>query len=231
MFNDLAQEAISHALSGNWKGATEINLQILKSDPENIDALNRLARAYSELGDLKKARDTAQKVLKKDSYNTIAKKALEKWKGLKKGEKYTSQPSSAQMFLEEPGKTKIISVLHLGSTSVLAKLDAGDEGKLNSHSHRASVTTLDGKYIGRLPDNLSARLRKFIQMGNEYQVFIKSVNKNDVKVFIRESKRAPSLSDVPTFTSERIDYISFTPPELVHKKDEIQNTSEDEIED
>jgi tetratricopeptide (TPR) repeat protein len=231
MINDLAQDAITHALKGNWKEATESNLQILETDPENSDALNRLARAYSELGNLKKARETAKKVLKKDPYNTIAKKALEKWKGLKKGEKNTSQPSSPQLFLEEPGRTKIISVLHLGSPSILAKLDAGDEVKLNCHSHRASITTTDGKYIGRLPDNLSARLRKFIQLGNEYQAFIKSVNKNDVKVFIRETKRTQKLSDVPTFSTERIDYISFTPPELVHKKDEIHNMNEEDFEE
>lgn len=228
---DLAQNAISQALKGNWEKAIEINLNILKNEPENIDSLNRLARAHAEVGSLAKARKTAQKVLKLDPYNTIATKALNKWKGLKKGDTFTSLPSSAQIFLEEPGKTKVISVLHLGSPSVLVKLDAGDEVKLNSRSHRASITTIDGKYIGRLPDSLSARIRKFTQIGNTYRAFIKSADKNDVKVFIKETKRAKTLKDIPTFTTERIDYISFTSPDLVHKKEDIQGISDEELEE
>lgn len=231
MNTDLAQEAISEALKGNWKKAIELNLQILKNEPENIDALNRLARAYAETGNLAKARATAQKVIKIDPYNAIAQKALQKWKGLKKGDTYASSPSSAQIFLEEPGKTKIISLLYLGSQSVLSKLDAGDEVRLNTHSHRVSVMTLDGKYIGRLPDNLSARIRRFIQLGNSYKAFIKSADKESVKVFVRETKRTAALSDIPSFPTEKIDYISFTSPELVHKKEELQNLVEEEIEE
>ena len=112
----------------------------------------------------------------------------------------------------------------------MAKLDAGDEVKLNSHAHKVSVNTFDGKYIGKLPDDISARLRKLISLGNEYQVFIKSIDKNCIKIFIRETKRVSSLSDTPSFSSERIDYVSFTPPELVHRKEEFEIDPEQEEE-
>src|SRR3989344_7929245 len=214
MDRNLAQEAISKALAGDWKKALKINKIILTETPNDVDALNRTARAYVELGNLDKARKTSQKVLKLDPFNSIASKALEKWKSLKKGDTYISKPTHPQFFLEEPGKTKVVSLMHLGSTKVLAKLDSGDEVQFNTHSHRVSIITDDGKYIGRLPDDLSARLKKLIEYGNEYKVFIKSIDKNDTKVFIREVSRAKKLSDIPSFTSERIDYISFTPPEL-----------------
>ena len=231
MEKDLAHEAITLALTGNWPKAVETNLIILQDNPNDIDALNRLARAYAETGSLPKARITAQKVLKIDPFNTIANKSLGRWKGLKKGDTYASRPLNPQLFLEEPGKTKIVELLYLGSPEILAKLDAGDEVKLNTHSHRVCVDTYDGNYIGRLPDNLSARLRRLINLGNEYLVFIKSVDKNDVKIFIRESKRSDKLTNVASFSSEKIDYISFTPPELVHRKDEIDVNLLDEEED
>ncbi|MCH7641011.1 tetratricopeptide repeat protein [Patescibacteria group bacterium] len=228
MKQDLAQKAVSSALSGHWEEALEINKQILKESPKDVDALNRLARTYAELGNLTKARTTAKKVVKLDQFNSIAVKSLEKWKGLKKGETTASGPSSARAFLEEPGKTKIVSLLHLGDAKTIAKLDSGDEVKLNIHSHRVSITTSDGKYIGRLADDLSARLKKLIGYGNEYQAYVKSTDKNDVKIFIRETHRSPELSDIPSFSTDKIDYISFTPPELVHKKDVISPEAEEE---
>lgn len=224
----LAQNAISAALCGDWEKAVLINKNIVDKDPKDTDALNRLSRAHAELGEFSTAKKIAQTVLKIDPFNSIAIKALEKWKGLKKKDAYSAKPSNAHVFLEEPGKTKIISLLHLGDTKALVKLDSGDEVKLNHHSHKVSVVTQDGKYIGRLSDELSARLRKLISLGNDYQAFIKSADTKEVKVFIRETKRDKKLLDVPSFPTERIEYVSFTPPELVHKKEAVAEEVEEE---
>lgn len=212
MYSSLAQKAIAEALAGAWRKAVNTNLQILKSNPNDIDSLNRLARAYAELDQIRKAKTTAQKVLKIDSVNPIAIKALEKWKALKKKEDKPSPTcsSSPESFLEESGKTKIAPLIHIGDKAVLASLDSGDEVGLLTHPHRVSIVTKDGKYIGRLPDDLAARLRRFIKLGNDYQVLIKSIEEGEVKVFIRGS--------AVTFPPEKIDYISFTPPELVHRE-------------
>lgn len=221
MDSDLAQRAISAALSGNWKEAIEFNSQILSQDPKNIDSLNRIARAYAELGSLGKARTSSQSVLKIDPFNKIAVGALERWKKIKGKPNSFSNHSSPDAFLEEPGKTKLIDLLHPGSADVLAKLDCGDEVKLTPFAHRVNVSTQDGKYIGRLPDDLSAKLRMLIKMGNEYRTLVKSVEKNTVRIFIRETVKAKDAENIPSFTSEKIDYVSFTPPELVHKKEEV----------
>jgi len=208
MNEDLARKAVAAALAGNWKEAEKINKQILKNDRSDIDALNRLARAYAEQGNLKKAKETARKVLKINPFDQIASKSLKKWQSLKRGETIVSGPSSAEAFLEEPGKTKVVSLLHLGDSSVLAKLDAGDKVKLVSHKHRVSVTTLDGKYIGRLPDDIAAILRRFIKSGYQYQTLIKSIEPRGARVFIREIKRGEKLKDVPSFPAEKINYPS-----------------------
>jgi tetratricopeptide (TPR) repeat protein len=231
MEQDLAQDAISAALAGDWETALRVNKQILQEAPDDVDALNRMARAYAELGNLQNARTTVSSVLKIDPFNTIAQKALERWKGLKNGGTSPSGPTSSQAFLEEPGKTKIVSLMHLGSDSALAELDAGDEVKFNCHSHRVSVCAMNGKYAGRLPDDLSARIRKLVSYGYEYKAFVKSIDKTEVKVFVREVKRPAKLSDIPSFPAEKISYVSFTPPELVHgagTRHESNDNSEEE---
>lgn len=227
MQKGLAQQAINEALLGNWTQAVSLNKQILKQDSKDVDALNRLARAYAELGEIKKAKKVTQSVLKIDPFNTIAKKASEKWKAIKSGDISDSCPSSARTFLEEPGKTKIISLLHLGSNRIIAKLDAGDEVNLAPHAHRISINTISSKYIGRLPDDVSMRLRKLIKLGYEYKVVIKSVDNMGVKIFIREIKRSPRISDYPSFSPEKIQYVSFTPPEKVHKKKDVVVTEDE----
>ena len=73
---DLAQKSLNAALSGNWKEATKLNREILKKDPKDIDALNRMARAFAELGNLKRAKSLTQKVLKIDPFNTIAERSI-----------------------------------------------------------------------------------------------------------------------------------------------------------
>lgn len=219
MDTELAQKAIDEALKGNWKDAIKANLQILKTNPKDIDALNRLARAYSEIGECDKARKTAEKVIKIDCFNPIATKALSKWKVATK-EKSENIVATPEAFLEEPGKTKQVSLIHLGDVKLLAKLDAGDRVKIVTHAHRVSVLAASDKYIGRLSDDLAARLRKLIKLGNQYEVFIKSIDPNDVKVFIRETYRAHGLETIPSFPLEKIDYVSFTPPELVRKNED-----------
>lgn len=217
---DLAQKAVSSALSGDWKNAVSLNLQILRTNSKDTDALNRLARAKAELGNIKEAKALAEKVLKIDPFNTIAAKSLKRWRGIKNGGLLPTKSMIPEDFLEEPGRTKIVSLLHLGDPKILAKLDAGDIVELDSHSHRVCVLTQDGKYIGRLTDDLSAKLRNLIKLGNKYHVLIKSNDPEEVKVFIRETHRNPKLKAIPSFQPEKIDYISYTPPELVHKKDE-----------
>jgi len=228
MNTDPAQQAINEALQGNWQKALDLNKKILKDDPKDIEALNRLAKAYVELGQVASAQKTAQSVLKIDPFNSIAEKCLDKWKGLKKVEKHKPCSATGGSFIEEPGKTKIVSLLNLGSDKVLAKLDSGDEVKLNPHGHRISALTLEGKYVGRLPDDIGSRIKRLLLLGKEYSTLIKSVDKKEVRVFIREIKSSGNAIRLTSFSTEKIEYISFTPPELVHKKEEMIATPSDE---
>lgn len=182
---ELAQKAINAALNCRWNEAVETNSLILQVEPENVDALNRIARAYFELGEIKRAQRASKKVLKIDPFNGIAAKCFKKWQGIKTPQNGTASYTSPLAFLEEPGKTKMVRLIHLGDTKVITNLDCGDEVTLTPHSHSVSVITMNGKYVGKLPDDLAVRLINRMKNGSKYQTLIKSAQTDDVKIFIR----------------------------------------------
>lgn len=231
MNSAFAQKAIKAALRGNWLEAEQYNLEILKQSPKDIDALNRLAHALGELGKRAQARKTCKKVLRIDPYNKIAQRALERLgKAKQKGKQSKKAHPVETSFIEEPGKTKTVTLIHLGAEAVITSLDTGEPVRLVPHAHRVTVQTEEGKYIARLPDDLSRRLIKLIRAGNEYKALVRSLNDNQVKIFIKETKRAPGLSDTPSFPQgeKAENYISFTSPDLVYdEKPEVSSLEEE----
>lgn len=230
----LAQKAINLALNGEWEAAIEANLEILKFNDSDIDALNRLAKAYAETGQMNLAKGTSQKVLEIDPVNTIAEKCLDKWNSMNgsvKKENGKTDQHIHENFIEESGKTKLVNLLHPGDSSVLAELDSGDEVKLETHPHSISVVNLNGKYVGRLPDDIAARLRNLIKQGNKYLAIIKSIKSKDVILFIKEIEKGPKAVSETSFPTEKIEYVSFTPPELVHKDEPMIDPAEVIVED
>lgn len=211
-----AQLAVNLALAGKWNDAVNANLEVLKTNPEDTEALCRLARAYAELGKIEDARYATNKVLSIDPTNQIAGKFLEKLKLAKSITSSVSSPTCTESFLEEPGKTKIIQLMNISGPENFINLDPGEEVKLVPYTHRVAVTTIDGRYIGRLPDDFSARIKFLLKRGNKYQTLIKSVSTKEITIFIREIEKSPDMDGSPSFPPEKIEYVSFTPPELVH---------------
>lgn len=228
---DTAQKAIDAALCGNWIEARRLNEQIIVTDPKNLAALNRLARALCELGRFKKAQSTYKKVLKFDPYNSIAQKAISRLGKIDQNGSngklksiVPSQLANVNIFIEEPGKTKTTTLIHLGDPAIISTLDCGETVKLTPHAHRVSVETQSGMYIGRLTDDLSHLIIKLTRAGNEYQTIIRSASGEAVKIFIRETKRSPHLANQPSFPiTDRPGYISFTSPNSIH--DELPDVS------
>jgi tetratricopeptide (TPR) repeat protein len=204
MNNDLAQKSIQLALKGAWKEAIKVNNEILKENPSDCDTLNRLAKAYFESGNSLRARSICTKIIKIDPINSIAIKNLAKWKTVKNNIPSEVKPSNTTSFIEESGKTKLVSLFNLGDSKVIANLDTCDEVRLAAHAHRVSITTEDGKYVGRLPDDLALRLRRLITLGNTYQAFIKSIDQKGIKIFIRETQKSKKSENTPSFPMEKI---------------------------
>lgn len=203
--SNLSQLAIDAALSANWKDALTINQEIIKIEPKNIDALTRKAKACLELGDPEEAEKCYNEALKIDSYNPIALKNLKMMKALGKDKlKQNTQNGkphimSGSMFLQEPGKTKIVSLLKVAEPQKLSQIFCGMNVDLVIKGKKINVTDGDNTYLGILPDDTSHLLVRLIKGGNKYEALVKSTKLNGLSIMIREIYRSKKFKNQPSF--------------------------------
>ncbi len=195
---NLEDQAVKAALESDWNTAITLNLEILRENPNHIPALNRLAKAYTQMGERDKAIAAYEQVLCLDKFNTIAQK---KCALLKTG---PCQPTGCAKivttdFIEERGKTKTTALVRLADNGILNNLQPGQLVNLIIKNHWIAVTTQDNTYIGSLADNVSYNLKQFIAGGNQFQAVIRTAEANQVSVFIRETYRAPQFANTPSF--------------------------------
>src|SRR3990167_4902968 len=107
----LNQQAIDAALSCRWEEAIIINNKLLEFEPQRTEFLNRLAKAYFELGKYSESKKLYIQVLAIDPYNTIAEKNL--------------MILSPSLFLEEPGITTLVSLVKVAEPQKLLTLSPG----------------------------------------------------------------------------------------------------------
>lgn len=196
----LRDKAIQTALVGNWEEAIDTNKELLDENPKDIDALNRLALAFTVVGKINKAKTTYQQVLKIDPLNPIALRNLKNLKSSKSTKGQT--PSSLQLsnnFIEESGKTKVVELINLAPASIIQHLRTGEIVNLVIKRLKIFILKGEKEYIGVLPDDIGKRLIKFINAGNKYEAYLKSVNPHKVVVFIKEVKRATKFKNHPSF--------------------------------
>lgn len=227
--NDLEKQAVQAAIKSNWSKAIDLNLQLLKKNPENTAALNRLAKAYWESDKIGQAQKTYRKVLTLDRYNPIATKNLERLAKKGKKSKQIKTAHTSTLFLEEPGKTKTIKLIKLASAEILSELNSGQLVKLAPKKRTISVTSENEIYLGTIPDDLSLRLIRLIKGGNRYQAFIKGVAKQHLEIFVREAFQSNRFRNFPSFPLSSNSYTSYLPPEAVYEEGpETTPTGEEE---
>lgn len=201
--------AIQYALNSNWLAASSINQKLLEQNPNDIDTLNRLGFALIKLGKFRQAKEVYKKVIVIDKTNPIALKNLKKIDNISK-QKISSLSNSNgapynfqidDLFIEEAGKTKTIDLKNIADRNTLSLLQAGDKIKIVIKRSKIFIQNVDGKYVGMLPDNISARLVSFIKGGNEYHGCIKSVSETQVTIFIKEVKRSSRFKNQPSFST------------------------------
>ncbi|MDR0463028.1 MAG: tetratricopeptide repeat protein [Pseudomonadales bacterium] len=191
----LEQKAISAAKKESWDEAISVNNEILEKDAQNIGALNRIAMAHLRIGDTKQAQEFYNQVLELDKANAIAQKQLQNIKN-----NVVSFPKfSAQNFIEEPGIAKIIQLHRLAGKNVLEKLVVGQDLILKPKSRYISIETIEKIYIGSLPEDISARLTRLIETGNEYLCQVHNVSYNHCDVFVKETKRSSNNQNQHSF--------------------------------
>ena len=198
----LKAQAIQTALMGDWHNAILLNQSLLEENPDDIDTLNRLGFAYASAGNTKEAKDTYQKVLQLDNQNPIALRNLKRLSGNSNNTASNHQASVtniSSLFIEEPGKTKVIELLNIADKKVIAPLRSGESLTLSVKRMKIFLHDLNKQYIGMLPDDIGRRLIRFMEGGNEYEAYIKSVDNNKVTIFAREVKRVSQFATQPSF--------------------------------
>lgn len=227
----LKTQAIQTALQGNWNEAILLNKNLVKQDPNDIDALNRLALAYMIIGKAKEAKTAYQKVVNMDPLNSIALRNLKKLK-----DKNLNLSSSAYQinnnFLEEPGKTKVIELINIAQPKIVESLRGGQSLLLIIKRLKIFVQE-DKQYIGVLPDDIAKRLIKFIKSGCQYEAFLKSANAHKVTVFIKEVKKTSRFNDQPSFlsNSDSALLVKHTKTKLGKDKDDNEDENETYLEE
>lgn len=202
---NLSQIAIDAALDSKWDEALKLNKQIIKVDPQNVDALNRLARGYMELGKGNLAKKYYSEALKFDPYNPIAIKNLKIIKSFKpNGLEHTPTTNgysrlSPALFLQEPGKTKIVSLLKVAEPQKLSQAFCGMRVEMIIKNRKITIVDLNGNYMGVLPDDTSHLMLKLLKGGNKYDLFIKSIRVNGLAILIKEVHRSKRFKNQPSF--------------------------------
>lgn len=197
-----SQTAIDSALAQNWLIAIKINKELIKKNKDDLDAFARLAYAYTQVNEFEKAKKIYKKILTIDKYNQLAQKNLNKINNIGKNANLKQVCPRVQpgLFIEEPGKTKVINLINLAPNKVISQLNIGETVNIHPKKHSVEIRGTDKSYYGALPDDIAFRLLKFIAAGNTYIACIKNIQKNCVSIFVREISRGKKLSHLSTFT-------------------------------
>ncbi len=190
-----SQEAISLAMQSRWQEAVAVNQSIIELLPTDIDAYNRLGRAFMELGEFARAKEAYTRALGLDPYNSIAKKNLQRLSLLSNTKvkvKEERREVSPDLFIGEMGKAGVINLQHLAPREVLARMAAGNQVNLKVRGQQLVVENGHGEYLGLVEPPHGFRLARLIEGGNKYTAAIVSINSDSARIIIREVFQHPS---------------------------------------
>jgi hypothetical protein len=190
-----SQEAIALAMQSRWQEAITVNQSIIELFPTDIDAYNRLGRAYTELGEFAKAKDAYSRTIKLDPYNSIAQRNLQRLsllRATKVSVKEERREASPDLFIGEMGKAGVINLKDLAPKEVLAKMAAGNQVYLKVRGRQLVVENEQGEYLGLVEPPHGLRLARLVEGGNKYASAIVNISANSARVIIRETFQHPS---------------------------------------
>jgi hypothetical protein len=200
----LAEQARRFAAEGRWREAAEANLELIERSPKDVDAYNRLGKAYFELHRYRSAYEAYQTASALDPANIIAQRNLSRIEPLKNTESEVDAQEDAHdarqgIFIEEVGKTYVDDLVSVASPSVLTELSSGDALKLVVDGSDVNVVDKSNRYIGRLEPRIARRMVELLEMDNTYEVYVTSSTGQSVRVIIREVEKNPAMGSRLSF--------------------------------
>jgi len=223
-------EAIELALASKWAEAVQLNRNIMDRFGPDEDTLNRLGKAFTELGQLDDAIEAYQGTLKINPVNPIAQKNLGKLQALRGGQPVPTSKAKVDVdaFIAETGKTAL-TALHVHTDGdPCSKVSGGDPVKLMVAGDTMTVETARGVNLGHLEHALGRRLIKFLEGGNRYSGAVATCDGGAIKIIIRETYQDPKFFGRPSFPIKkgREEFRPYAKESLITRGD-VEESEED----
>ena len=203
-----SQEAISLAMQSLWQEAVTVNQSILELFPTDIDAYNRLGRAFMELGEFAKAKEAYSRGLELDPNNAIAQKNLQRLSLLPASKvkvKEERREVAPDLFIGEMGKAGVVNLQNLAPGEVLARMAAGNQVDLKVRGQQLIIENEQGEYLGLVEPPHGFRLARLIEGGNKYTAAIVNIDNDTARVIIREVFQHPNQIGRPSFPVKAVE--------------------------
>lgn len=224
-------EAIELALASRWAEAVQVNRGIVDRFGPDEDTLNRLGKAYTELGQLNEAIEAYQSTLKMNPVNPIAVKNLSKLQALRGGQPVPTSKAKVDVdaFIEETGKTSLTALHVHAEGDPCSKVAGGDPVKLIVAGDTMNVETARGVYLGHLEHALGRRLIKFLEGGNRYSGAVATCEGGAVKIIVRETYQDPKFFGRPSFPIKRgrDEFRPYAKESLLTRNADVEEAEED----
>lgn len=225
-----SKEAIGLAMQGRWQEAVDVNQEILSNFPRDVDAYNRLGRAYMELGQYARSIEAYNRTVEIDPYNAIANRNLRRLADMdqSESEEVDTDHVAPHHFIEEIGKSGTVVLYDLGPKEKRARMVAGDNVVLKVDGTGLLVENKRGEYMGRVEPKTAQRLGRLITGGNQYSATIVRAKVDTMSVIIRETYQDPSQAGKLSFPPKGVDEFRAYAADAALKADTFEEDGEDD---
>ncbi len=223
-----SKEAIDLAMQARWQEAVNLNQEIVHDFPDDVDAHNRLGRAYLELGQYQNARTAYENAARLDPYNSIASRNIRRLNDIKETEaaEVETDKVEPQKFIEEIGKAGVVALDELAPKEDRARVVAGDRVHLKLEGSILTVADSRGTYIGRVEPRQAQRLVRLMLGGNQYSATVVRSIVDMVTVMVRETYQHPSQAGKLSFPPKGMEeFRSYASDKLIKVEDEEEGES------
>ena len=229
-----AEQAVNLAMQSQWVEAVELNGQLIDAYPKDVEARNRLGKALMELGRFEESRESYGQSLRLDPTNTIAQKNIQRLEKLMEEAievAISAAPVDPSLFIEETGRATTTSLVELAPPEILAKMNAGDAVVLQVVGNSVSALNAEGEALGRLEPKIRQRIVRLVGLGNEYGAVITSVDKDALRIIIRETHRDPQMGNRPSFPTTGDAFRGYVRDSLLRYDMDEEDDDEEDLED
>ena len=206
---DLMQAAaIGHAMAGEWVEAVGANLKLIAHGISDLEAHNRLGKAYTSLGRSEDAIRAYRAALAISPKNPIAMRNLRRLEAVDADGDIADGVGAAAEMARATGSVDGSAILtrleRTAGDDVIGGVTAGDKLLLEASPAGVRVSTPQGKYLGVVNGKLSVRIAKLIVRGNRYEAFASGAN-SGFSIQIVESFKHPDLASVISFPIQYVE--------------------------